>query len=54
MLTIYSVFLVEEEGTASSFRGLAETIAGKGLFCALYSYRANHSPDDLKGAKCTR
>jgi transposase len=39
---IYSAFLVEEEGTASSFRGFAETIATKGLFCALYSDRGSH------------
>lgn len=39
---IYSAFLVPEEGTASSFRGLAEAIARKGLFCALYSDRAAH------------
>lgn len=39
---IYSAFLVAEEGTASSFRGLAETIAKKGLFCALYSDRGSH------------
>ena len=39
---IYSAFLVPEEGTASSFRGLAETIAKKGLFCALYSDRGSH------------
>jgi len=39
---IYSAFLVEQEGTASSFRGLAETIARKGLFCALYSDRGGH------------
>jgi len=39
---IYSAFLVDQEGTASSFRGLAETIAGKGLFCALYSDRGGH------------
>jgi transposase len=39
---IYSAFLVEEEGTASSFRGFAETIAAKGLFCALYSDRGSH------------
>lgn len=39
---LYSAFLVEEEGTASSFRGLSETIAEKGLFCALYSDRAGH------------
>ena len=29
--TIYSAFLVEEEGTASSFRGLLETFSAKGL-----------------------
>jgi len=39
---IYSAFLVEEEGTASSFRGLAEVIARHGLFCALYSDRGSH------------
>lgn len=39
---LYSAFLVEEEGTASSFRGLAETIAAKGLFCALYTDRGSH------------
>ena len=39
---IYSAFLVAEEGTASSFRGLAETIARKGLFCALYTDRGGH------------
>lgn len=39
---IVSMFLVEEEGTASSFRGLAETIAKKGLFCALYTDRGSH------------
>ena len=39
---ITSAFLVEEEGTASSFRGLAETIARKGLFCSLYTDRGGH------------
>lgn len=39
---IYSAFLVEEEGTASSLQGLSETIARKGLFCALYTDRAGH------------
>ena len=39
---IYSAFLVEEEGTASSFRGLAEVVATKGLFCALYTDRGSH------------
>ena len=40
--TIYSAFMVEEEGTASSFRALAEVIADKGLFCALYTDRGGH------------
>src|SRR5579859_1768177 len=39
---IYSAFLVEEEGTASSFRGLAEVIARHGLFCELYTDRGSH------------
>jgi transposase len=39
---IYSAFLVEEEGTASSFRGLAETIRRHGLFCELYTDRGSH------------
>jgi len=39
---IYSAFLVEEEGTASSFRGLAEVVAAEGLFCALYTDRGSH------------
>jgi transposase len=39
---IYSAFLVEEEGTSSSFRGLGEVIAQQGLFCALYSDRGSH------------
>ena len=39
---VYSAFLVAEEGTASSFRALAEVIAEKGLFCALYTDRGSH------------
>ena len=39
---MYSAFLVAEEGTASSFRALAEVIADKGLFCALYTDRGGH------------
>jgi hypothetical protein len=39
---IYSAFLVEEEGTQSSFSGLAEVIARHGLPCALYTDRASH------------
>lgn len=40
--TIYSAFLVEEEGTASSFRGLLETMAEKGLPSSLYTDRGSH------------
>ena len=40
--TIYSAILVEEEGTMSSFLGLAETIAAHGLPCSLYTDRGSH------------
>jgi hypothetical protein len=39
---VYSAFLVAEEGTASSFRALAEVIARYGLFCELYTDRGSH------------
>jgi len=39
---IYSAFLVEEEGTFSSFRGLGEVIARHGLFSSLYTDRGSH------------
>ena len=39
---LYSVIVVEQEGTASSFLGLAETITQKGLFRALYTDRGSH------------
>jgi|HubBroStandDraft_3_1064219.scaffolds.fasta_scaffold63636_1 transposase len=39
---LYSMLLVEEEGTASTFRALREVIARHGLFCALYTDRGNH------------
>lgn len=38
----YSMFFVEEEGTLSSFRGVAEVIQEKGLFCSFYSDRGSH------------
>ena len=38
----YSMFFVEEEGTASSFRGVKEVIDLKGLFCSFYSDRGSH------------
>ncbi|MDH5498565.1 MAG: ISNCY family transposase [Nitrospira sp.] len=39
---LYSAFFVEEEGTMSSFQGLREVIAGKGLFSSLYTDRGSH------------
>jgi len=39
---LYSVFLADEEGTASSFRGLAEVVQRHGLFCSLYTDRGSH------------
>jgi transposase len=39
---IYSMFLVAQEGTMSSFIGLREVIARHGLFCALYTDRGSH------------
>ena len=39
---IYSAFLVEQEGTMSSFLGLAETIGRHGLFGAFYTDRGGH------------
>lgn len=40
--TIYSAFLVEEEGTASTFQGLAEVFGGHGLALSLYTDRGSH------------
>jgi hypothetical protein len=39
---IYSAFLVEEEGTVSTLRGLLEVFATHGLPCALYTDRGSH------------
>ena len=39
---IYSAFLVEEEGTMSSFQGLLDVIERHGLFCSLYTDRGGH------------
>jgi transposase len=39
---IYSAFLVAEEGTASTMRGLGEVIERHGLFCELYTDRGSH------------
>lgn len=37
-----SLFFVDEEGTASSFQGMKETIQKKGLPCSLYTDRGSH------------
>ncbi len=40
--TIYSAFLVEEEGTASTFRALLEVFTARGLPSSLYTDRGSH------------
>ena len=42
MGAIYSAFLVEEEGTASTFRALSETFGAHGLPMSLYTDRGAH------------
>jgi transposase len=39
---LYSAFLVDQEGTASSFQGVREVIGRHGLFCSLYTDRGSH------------
>lgn len=39
---LYSLFLVGEEGTASTFRALGEVVAAHGLFSVLYTDRGSH------------
>ena len=39
---IYSIFLIEEEGSQSSFMGLSEVIGRHGLFSAFYTDRGSH------------
>jgi transposase len=38
----YSMFFVNEEGTASSFQGVREVILHRGLFSSLYTDRGSH------------
>jgi transposase len=38
----YDMFFVEQEGTASSFRGIKTVIETRGLFCSFYSDRGSH------------
>src|SRR5579862_6777458 len=40
--TVYSAFLVEEEGTASTFRALLEVFSAHGLPSSLYTDRGSH------------
>jgi hypothetical protein len=40
--TIYAAFLVEEEGTASTFRALLEVFTAHGLPSSLYTDRGSH------------
>jgi hypothetical protein len=40
--TIYSAFLVDEEGTVLTFRGLLEVFTAKGLPASLYTDRGSH------------
>ena len=40
--TLYSAFLVEEEGTASTFKGLLEVFTTHGLPSSLYTDRGSH------------
>ena len=52
---VYSMVLVEQEGTASTFRGLAETIGKVGLFSSFYTDRGSHYFVTLKaGEKVSR
>jgi transposase InsO family protein len=39
---VLSMFLVAEEGTASTLRALREVVEAHGLFCALYTDRGSH------------
>lgn len=52
---VLSLFLVAEEGTASTFRALREVVGEHGLFCALYTDRASHYFETPKaGEKVSR
>lgn len=52
---VYSIFLVEEEGTLSSLRGLHETIEKMGLFSSFYTDRGSHYFDTpAAGGKVSR
>jgi transposase len=48
---IYSAFLMEEEGTDSTFRGLCETFSTRGLPSSLYTDRGSHYFVTLKAGE---
>lgn len=48
---LYSAFLIEEEGTASSFQGFLETFVAKGLPSSLYTDRGSHYFVTLKAGE---
>lgn len=50
---IYSAFFVDEEGTASSLRGIGEVVAKHGVFCSLYTDRGSRS-FETPAARCRR
>ena len=47
----YSMFVVAEEGTRSSFQGVAEVTRAKGLFCSFYSDRGGPLLADADGGR---
>ena len=49
--TIYSAFLVEEEGTASTFQALLEVFGAQGLPSSLYTDRGSHYFHTPKAAR---
>src|SRR5271169_889201 len=52
--TIYSAFLVEEEGTASTFRALNEVFGRHGLPMSLYTDRGSHYFHTTKAGEIDR
>ena len=48
---VLSLFLVAEEGTASTLRGLREVVAEHGLFCALYTDPGQPLLRDAEGGR---
>ena len=48
---LYSAFLVEEEGTASSLRACLEVFGERGLPASLYTDRGSHYFIDAEGRR---